>query len=296
MSGAPIVEGEVILSNELVRVSVRPERGGRIASLESRVDGREWLVQPRAVELGARPAYGSTFTGTDHCGWDEMFPTVDACAYPAAPFLGDPVPDHGELWTLDWECEEQTATSIDMRVRSDRFGYTFGRTLRLDGPTLRCEYTCDVSGATALLWALHPQFSMLEGTRLTLAGKHESMLDTSEPGSPHEVAWGGDLVVERDVEPGADRMLYLHPGELVDGATLADPSGSSLEMRWDVSFARYLGIWADYGRYTEGRVIAVEPTNGFFDDLGRAYRNERVTIFTPDEHASWWVEVSVERR
>jgi galactose mutarotase-like enzyme len=295
MTRATIEERSVTLSNDRLSVTVLPDRGARITSLRNVSDEREWLSQARDSTLGARLDPGSTFTESDHCGWDEMFPTVDACTYPSGPYLGLHVPDHGELWSRPWDALEVTSVTARHRVRSDRFGYTFERALRLDGATLRCDYRCVVEAGVALplLWALHPQFSMEEGTRLELPGHRVTVLDTSFPDDPRAVSWGGDLVVERDVEKGADRMLYLQPDDGVQQATLIDPSGSWLEVAWDRSFAPYLGIWADHGRHTSGRVLAIEPTNGFFDELARAYRNAMVTHFTPDEAVSWWVEVTL---
>lgn len=284
------------LRSDQLTVTVLPSRGARITSLRNVVDGREWLTQPRHPVLGNPPPLDSAFTETDHYGWDEMFPTVDECLFPADPYAGIRVPDHGELWSRSWDVEENTETSVSHRLHSDRFGYSFERSLRIEGATLRCDYRCVVDVGTAslpLLWTLHPQFSMFEGTRLTLPGERSHVLDTSSPDDPRTVAWEGDLVVERDVTPGGDRMIYLRPVDEVSDATLTDPSGSSLRISWDRSFAPYLGFWQDYGRYTSGRVLAVEPSNGFFDELARANRQEMVTRFVPGEPVTWWVEVTV---
>jgi galactose mutarotase-like enzyme len=297
MTRETLEERYVTLRSDELSVIVAPERGARITSLRRVGDGREWLSQARDGGLGARPELDSVFTASDHCGWDEMFPTVDPCVFPSDPFLGLAVPDHGELWSRPWEVREETDVSASHRLRSDRFGYNFERTLRLNGATLRCDYRCeldaDVEVAVPFLWTLHPQFWMLEGTRLELPGQRSSVLDTSSPDDLRAVAWGGDLVVERDVEPGGDRMIYLHPGDEVDHATLLDQSGSWLRVAWDRSFAPYLGIWMDHGRHTRGRVLAIEPSNGFFDELARASRNALVTRFSPGEAATWWVEVTV---
>jgi galactose mutarotase-like enzyme len=297
MQRANVAEGSVTLSSDQLSVTVLAGRGARITSLRNVRDGREWLLQSREPALGARPEPDTIFTETDNYGWDEMFPTVDACTFPTDPYLGTPVPDHGELWSRPWEVVQETDVLVSHRLRSDRFGYTFERTLRLEGATLRGDYRCVVNAGTGaalpLLWTPHPQFFMNEGTRLELPGQRSTVLDTSTPDNLRTVAWTGDLVVERDVEPGGDRMVYLHPEDEVDHATLLDPLGSWLRMSWDRSFAPYLGFWQDHGRYTRARVLAVEPSNGFFDELGRACRNEMVTRFAPGEPVTWWVEVAL---
>src|ERR1019366_8732278 len=110
-----------------------------------------------------------------------------------------------------------------------------------------CEYTCvsEAESPVALLWALHPQFTMMEGSRLVVQGERSTLLDTSRPGEPHNIVWPGDIMVERDVVAGEHRMFYLHPDDVVGQAMIIDPSGSTLSVSWDRSFAPYLGIWAD---------------------------------------------------
>ncbi|MGA7836315.1 MAG: hypothetical protein WCA31_14005 [Acidimicrobiales bacterium] len=297
MGPSALVEREslVRLESEELRVDVVATNGGRITSVASRLDGREWLIQ------GGGPlnvAYGTRFTDTDHCGWDEMFPSVDACTYPTDPFRGREVVDHGELWCSTWEVLDETATSLRQRVRSDRFSYTFERVLAVRGSTLRADYACvvdaDVPVAPVLLWALHPQFSLRRGSRVLLSGQRDHLLDTSDAASVRHVGWLGDLVVERDVEPGGDRMFYAEPADDVREVRIVDPGGSSLRLSWDHGFAPYLGIWMDNGRYTTGHVVALEPTNGFFDELARAHRSGTVGTFPPGSRVTWWAEVCVD--
>jgi galactose mutarotase-like enzyme len=286
----------VRLANEDLSVDVLASRGARITSVKSRRDGREWLSAAHEDERLA-PSYGARFTDTDHFGWDEMFPTVDACVYPVEPYVGQTVPDHGELWSATWEVVDETSTSISQRVHSDHFGYTFERSLVLEGATLRTQYSCVVDESTPatlpMLWALHPQFAVRHGSRVLLSKEPAYLLDTTDATFVQRVEWNGDLVVERDVKPGDDRMLYAAP-EAVHEARIVDPNGASLSLTWDRAFAPYLGIWMDNGRFASERVVALEPTNGFFDELARAQRSGTVGLFTPGRRVSWWVRVGIE--
>jgi galactose mutarotase-like enzyme len=290
-------EGSHRLTSDQLCVEVAI-RGARITSLKNRLDGREWLAQAKGTGT-SDPAYGARFTDTDHFGWDEMFPSVDVCTYPTEPFAGLAVVDHGELWSLSWETLEESATTIAQRVRSDRFSYTFERTLVLDGPALRANYAVVVDetapAALPFLWALHPQFAMNEGSRVALSGDRLHVLDTSDAHAVHSVEWLGDLVIDRDVEVGGDLMIYVTPGETVSEARIVDINGSTMRLTWDHSFAPYLGVWMDRGRFTSGRVVAIEPTNGFFDDLARAHRSGTVGTFAPGKCVTWWVEFTIEQ-
>jgi galactose mutarotase-like enzyme len=295
MSTALELDEIIEISSDALSVSVCAGRGARVTSLLSRRDNRQWLRQTADHSQSPALPYGSTFTDTNHFGWDEMFPTVDPCPFPTEPFLGSSVPDHGELWQLEWDVVEASPSALSQRATSKRFSYTFNRRLRITDATLRCDYECVVFSdvPVPMLWALHPQFDMHVGSRVTLDCDVESVLDTSDAASVHEVSWLGNLEVERDVLEGADRMIYVQHDQDAYGASIIDLSGSFLKMSWDNQFAPYFGIWLDRGRYTQESVVALEPTNGFFDDLARAYENELIRYFEPGVPTSWWVEITV---
>ena len=295
MSMKQHLQETIELSTDALRVEVTARRGARLTSLFSRHDNREWLRQPRGGGDDAGLAFGTTFTESDHAGWDEMFPTVDPCLFPTEPFVGVSVPDHGELWQIDWDVVDSSPTSLHQRVSSDRFGYTFSRRLSVSEGTLRCDYQCDVDVdiALPLLWALHPQFEMLNGSRVVLSEAPATVIDVSNPNAPHDVPWLGDLNVERDVAQGYDREVYVNPLGHVSATSIVDESGSELTMTWDREFAPYLCIWLDRGRFTQGSVVAFEPTNGYFDDLARAYADKAIRFIEPDTTTSWWVEIAV---
>ncbi len=93
-------------------VQIFPELGGKIASIK--VGARELLQTPLAP-YGPRTRTMS-FDAGDASGWDECFPSVAACSIdtetgPAA------IPDHGDLWRIEWVDRGQRSTVRDL----DRF-------------------------------------------------------------------------------------------------------------------------------------------------------------------------------
>ena len=138
--------------------------------------------------------------------------------------------------------------------RADSFAYTFQRDIVLDGSTLHANYACVVDRSVRrplpLLWALHPQFAMRDGSRLELSGVGSSVLDTSDPASVRSVEWGGDLVVERDVAAGSDRMIYVTPGDGIAEARIVDVDGSTLRLYLGprlCAVPRHMdGLWASH--------------------------------------------------
>jgi hypothetical protein len=85
-TGAVSAEPEpVTVQSASLRLIVDVARGAKIRSVENRCTGREWLLQS-PERWPQPPRYGMNFVDYELAGWDEMFPTVDACEC-----LGEPV-------------------------------------------------------------------------------------------------------------------------------------------------------------------------------------------------------------
>src|SRR5262249_31113709 len=150
------------LENDVLHVVVLPELGAKLASLLDKRTNHEWLLS-----LGARPvkpvAYGATFTRQDMSGWDEMFPTIDACPYPApGPYQGQPLPDHGEVWSLPWH-GDTASDRLSLSVQGKVIPYTLSRTMTLAENQVILSYSLSNPTADELiwLWATHPQFTVM---------------------------------------------------------------------------------------------------------------------------------------
>ena len=282
--------GVVTLTNDDLVVEVLSRAGGRVSRLQSRRDAREWLSAP--VSRDAPTSVATNYADTEHFGWDEMLPSVDPSVYVGPPYDGVAVPDHGELWSAQWEVVAATDTSVHQRVRGQRFDFTFERHLELVGSRLRASYQCTVGSTMTMLWALHPQFASVEGTRLEMEDVGPYWYAGAGNGL-RETPWGGQLVVARDVAVGADQNYYVDPSRRDVRPRLVDPNGATLSLDWDREFAPYLVVWVDHRHLTSGLIIAIEPMSGFYDDLGRAQRSGRISTFHPGAATTWWVQLDV---
>jgi galactose mutarotase-like enzyme len=288
-------EAEVRLSSEVLEVMVLPAHGGKIISLRHKASGREWLTQP-AHPLHVPPAYGSSFTATDLCGWDEMLPTITACRYPSPdPARRVSLPDHGEVWALEWKVLRSASDSVLMAVDGQALPYRLERHVSLAGHRMRLAYqvTATSSEPLWLLWAAHPQFACTGGTRVVLPRHVRNLLDVTVPGKPSRRAWPGEAPDNVDsLVRGEGRKLYVTPDTAVSWAALADVDGNWLRMSWDSATVPYLGIWLDNHAYAREPVAALEPSTGFYDDLALAQRSGRVPRVHAGAQHRWWVEVT----
>ncbi len=283
--------GARVLLGEEIKVTVEPDRGGRITSMVHLPSGREWLTQPEMAR--APSAYGSSFTDGDMAGWDEMLPTIQACAHPGPGSAGGVLlPDHGEVWALPWRVDDALGTQdLTLSVEGRALPYRLVRRSRIREPaSLAIDYQLEVFGDVPLplLWACHPQLDCARDTRIALPAQVTEMLDVTDgpPGRP--VAWpsqGPDRVAL--LPSGAGRKLVAPPDVRVAEVLLRDPEGTWLRMWWDSADLPYLALWLDNCCLSRRPVVVVEPTDGFFDNLEVAALTGRVAITEPRSPRRW---------
>lgn len=290
------------LEDARLRVVLLPDLGGKIASLYDRVAGREWLAQP--ARAPRRPAYGSRFVEAELCGWDEMLPTIDPCCWE-----GTALPDHGEAWSLPWQVDAASGEALVLSVCGRALPYRLERRATLTAPgRLELRYALSNTGRETfpVLWAAHPQFAADARTRLRLPPGVERVVTVKSgpvwgpEGSPHpwpraRTLQGAVRRLDRARGPQArtSRKFYL-PREARAGWAALQRGGARLEMRWSPEALPYLGLWCDEGEYyNESSVIAIEPSNGYYDRLDRAAGNRSAPLLAPGRPLRWNLEVSL---
>jgi galactose mutarotase-like enzyme len=297
------------LETPAVRLVTVPALGGKIVSLYDKVSRHEWLLPP--IDRPFRPvAYAAPFADQDMSGWDEMFPTINACAYPApGPFAGQPLPDHGEVWSLPWAISECSDDALSLTVEGRALPYRFTRSIRaLDASTLRLDFAATNTGDTpiAALWTAHPQFVVDEQTRLILPPSVTSVvnvLPTDEWASETAYPWPeatnqrGQTVRLDRIGPASlksCRKFYLPPDEPVGWAAIQQgASGAWLQLSWDAATVPYLGLWVDEGVYNPTPTAALEPSTGYYDSLTNAWKNARVPTIAPGATQRWHLDIEL---
>jgi len=291
------------LEDEAARVVIVPSLGAKIVSIYDKRLSFEWLVGPQRP---LQPViYGSSFVAQDMSGWDEMFPTINACDYPLpGEYAGGFLPDHGEVWSLPWQVESQEAAGLVLRVDGVALPYCLRRRAALVSPgVLLLEYQLENTGIApfAYLWAAHPQYFAGEQPAIVT---HESATQVVNvlPGEvwgaagerypwPHPRSKDGrlwELERIRSADNHDCRKFYLPPESPIPWAALVNQHlGCSLRMEWSPAELPYFGIWVDEGTYNPQAVVALEPSNGYYDSLDVAIRNRRVSIIEGGTRHAW---------
>ncbi len=130
------------MQSDQIRVEVIPEAGAKIVSLYDKQAGIEWLVQPEHSNPFRVFDYGTEYNPNQCGGWDEMFPTILACPYPApGPWQGFELPDHGEVWMMPWQDAGTSDDAIRLSVEGRALPYRLSRNLSFSSErTVRLEY------------------------------------------------------------------------------------------------------------------------------------------------------------
>ena len=295
---------ERVLENglETIRISaydlalrVIPQLGGKISSLTW--NGREVLARnPRKPFRLAQ--YAAPYADFDASGFDECFPTIGPCQYPASPFAGIEMPDHGEVWSIPWT-EMPYEDGLCFSVNGVRLPYRFTRWIELPDAghvSLRYEVTNPGGEVFRCLWSAHPLLRLRPGMIIHLpegvtvrvdwskGGRLGQMLD-DHPWPVTKDSSGSSVDLSEILPEDAGLVDKLYTGKLTEGwCALHDPEdGYYVAMLFSPEDIPYVGLSINLGGWpVEGPSyynLGLEPCNGYPDRLDVAIeRGHAITL------------------
>ena len=251
------------------------ECGGRIVSLFSKPYRREMLVQS-PPGLYARRSFDVPYSSFPCAGIDDMFPTIDPWICDEHPWAGVGMPDHGEVFSLDWDCGAEDE-SLCMCVHGIRFPYTLEKKLELAGTVLRIDYRLTNLSSFALpcLWALHPALRLEKESCLDMPDLGNAILVFSESGrlgkyfDKVDIQTNADGFFVPDDSPAFSEESYMDKWYFERGSEtvrcrVMHPDGSSLSLAAEGTAPLYLGVLVTGGMHL-GRCAMVECCTAPFD-------------------------------
>jgi len=291
----------VVLENRFLRLTVLPEAGGKLLSLEDRAERREWLWRnPRIAP--ERASVGDSFDDHWSGGADTFFPTCYPCSVD-----GLDIPDSGEWWNVPWEDsthEDEAAVRLELRAGGRVFPVESLRRISLghDARHLRVDFSIRNVGHAPLpfLIGFHPALQVVPGSRIHLP-PGTAQVDESSGGSMGHVGqryrWpmlpvaGGDSVdmgVVRGPEAGQFAGHFLFPDAGRAFWALTDPGGGAGLGLWASEAFTGLWLWQVYGGWRGYYHVALEPWTGHPITLSQAVEAGTACWIKPDAqfHAS----------
>jgi len=303
------------LANQVLSLTIIPDLGGKISSIRDRRTDREWLWTNPGLPYQQQD-YGTSYVQkADSGGWDECFPTVAACSYPAEPWQGLPMPDHGEIWSQPWtvQVEGNPATTITLssEVQGVRLPYVFQRRISIhpDSPLLRFDYSVKnlADSAVRFIWSAHPLFAVEPGMQIRLPKETAMRVWSRFPSGflseKEEYPWpiqtraNGKMLnlnAMPDIATGIACKLWSQP--LSQGYAVLGTEKEEFCFTFDPAFLQ-IGLWVNaHGWSGTGEKpyynLALEPCIGAQDSLEEAvgqYGQYRTLSAHGTE--TWWLEV-----
>jgi hypothetical protein len=306
----------LVVDNAVLRLTIVPELGGKIASLIRLESGYEYLLQPPEREPAYRArSYGDHFEDYETSGFDECAPTVAECLYPEEPFLASRVPDHGDIWCLP-SAVEIVGQHICLTTHLRSLPLLMKKTVRLQESKVRLDYEAKnlSQSSVKFLWSAHPLLRVEAGAEMILPTEVKEI----------EVGWSGE---ERLGKPG-DRCAWPdaidRSGRVVKLNRIGSPNAGSAEklftprlsqgfcgmflpsedegiaFRFDPRLVPFVGIWICQGGWPTSRSVkhftaALEPCFGRPDSLEEAIRRNECAVLRGYESMRWWMEIEVNR-
>jgi galactose mutarotase-like enzyme len=312
----PVEKENVLIQTDRCSVAILPRFGGKIASI--RIDDKE-LLQAPLVGYGPRTRTMSFETG-DASGWDECLPSVAPCSVETAGGIAR-IPDHGDLWRVQWSRVKSRASSRTASWQGECFSLplTLKRTIDLaesgDIWNLQLRYQISNRGSFPVpwAWAAHPLFAVEEGDHIHLPVSIKNMrLEGSNGGrlgkAGDTVSWpetelanGGrsDLSAVQAATTGIGDKLFAGPLRVDENwCSLERPkAGISIRLRFNSSATPYLGLWLCYGGWPERpglkqMCVALEPSTAPVDSLAESGIWSR--MLQANETYSWPITVEFE--
>ncbi|NOZ72026.1 MAG: hypothetical protein GXP38_08935 [Chloroflexi bacterium] len=248
--------------------------------------GQEYLLQP----------FDGDYVDGECTGFDDMFPTIDACYYDRFPWQGVKMADHGEVWSLPWR-HQVDGEKLYFAVHGVRFPYELEKWISFrEDSILHLDYrlTNLSSFDFDFLWAAHMMINIEEGTELVLPDGVESIIGTlSFTGNlgtyGDEFAWPVGILPDgskkdfRWLQPKSakDAYKYYVKGRMPEGwcGLKYHQSDFSLRLAFPVAQVPYLGILVNEGGWRDYYNIFLEPCTTSFDrpDAAR-YRGQTATV------------------
>ncbi|MBU5593365.1 DUF5107 domain-containing protein [Clostridium sp. MSJ-4] len=299
------IEALKIQSNYL-KVVIIPEIGGKVASIYNLKKDFELLFQNKD-EVYKRPKIYDAFENFDAAGFDDAFPTIDKCIV-SINDKNIEYPDHGEIWsgTFDYTIEGE---KIILSYKSEILPYSYNKTLFLEKDSLICEYNIKNTGDFPIpcIWAFHCLVNCEEdmeivfprGTNL-IENVHDSKY-LGEEGTVHKYPQTLDLNGEvfdlSKVLPKSfnNTEKYYVKGKVNEGKCgIYYPSKDiSYNIYYDEKKLPYLGFWITEGGFRGDYNCALEPTNGYYDDIIKSRDNNCTFTLKPGETLEFDIKIEL---
>ena len=293
------------LENEVLKILILPELGGKVASIFRKDKSFELLFQNKEDQYKSPELYAD-FEEFDASGFDDAFPSIDAGeVYIVSRKVM--YPDHGEIWSSAFTYKI-VDEKIIMNYESRILPYSYKKTLYLESDSLRVEYEIINRGNEDIpcIWAMHCLINCEEDMQLQFPK------DTKGIENVHQSDYLGDIgtyhsfPIAKDLKGNnyrLDRIMaktskkcekYYVKGKILEGVCGAyyPDKGVHFRVYYDKEKLPYLGFWVTESGFRGDYNCALEPTNGYYDSIDVA--RSKNTLFLLEKNKVFQFSLKIE--
>jgi hypothetical protein len=307
-------QSAIIFGNGHLSTVFLPNQGAKMASLRELSNDKEYLTQ-RISDKYRVQKYDGNYLAGENSGFDDAFPTIDQYFYESYPWQGTKLPDHGELWTLNfkWKAEKD---KLIFETNGVRLPYHFKKSVSFESEnTIVIQYVLTNLSEFDMdfLWSGHMMLNVEEGGQVAIDKNLKTAFITySKTGLPGKY---GDTFIYPDAPCGegkifkVDKIRPIEEGDilkfyLMEKATkgyvsLTYPKSSrKIELQYPPDKVPYLAlmhnergskdIWdCDYYNFF------IEPCTAPLDRPDVANLHKCGSILKAKSEFSWYLKISV---
>lgn len=276
----------VLMENEKLKLKVIPDLGFKIASIM--YENKEFLFQPTLLKYD-QPKFNDDFSKYDTSGLDEMIPTIDSCNY-----NGKILPDHGDVWSLPWDVKIRDEF-IEGSVNLKSMPLSFEKKVSFENEnTIRMDYRVvnNSDEEQSYLWALHGLHNFDDDTEIIFPKNINKVLDVI---NNKEIDFDSRKLTKlKNYEDKKSYKFYML-GELENGECGLYYKNCNLRymIKFDKNINPYLGLWITKGGFKGEYNCALEPSNGFYDSLNIATKNNKYEKIGPFGKNTWTIQIEI---
>lgn len=278
----------IILKNKKLRVAILPNLGFKIASIYDINKKYEYVFQPsdKAYKLAE---YKDSFEKYDRSGIDDCIPTIDECKYPLNSDIT--LADHGDVWSLKWNIEENAENKARGSVKLPTLPLLFTKTIELEENTLNISYSVkNLSNERVYyLWAFHGLLNFDKNSQLEFEEGLKNYINVQ-----NDEKWDFDIFNLGNFKDN-HTFKYYFTDEIKEGFAILNHKNlnSKLKLSFDSKKLPYMGVWITTGGFKNEKNVAIEPCNGYYDSLEKAYENKKVAFVEANSTDEWKIKIDI---
>ncbi|GAA0181997.1 hypothetical protein SH2C18_44480 [Clostridium sediminicola] len=296
----------ILLENENLKAIVLPFLGGKIASLYHKKKEFELLFQNKDNSY-KKPEIYSDFSKFDAAGFDDAFPSINIGQVNYSGSLIN-YPDHGEIWSAEFNCVIENEIVI-LNYKSVILPYIYQKIISLKDDRLIIKYTILNNGKETIpcFWTMHCLINCEKDMEIIFpegTNEIENAMDSNNLGAegsihPYPVVKtdkGTEFYLNKVIETESKNCEKFYVKGKVRGNSCGAyyPSKNiTYKVEYDKEILPYLGFWVTEGGFRGDYNCALEPSNGYYDSIEIAKKNNAFYSLKPNEPLEFEIKVQL---